>query len=93
MVTTRSAPLDSKNGEISLDLRKPAGQKHPCFNYQSRRGIERLGAKMDGVLRSHQIADNGTLRDTCVYSIIASEWPTVKAHLTWQMERPRPELG
>jgi hypothetical protein len=38
-------------------------------------------------------ADNGTLRDTCVYSIIASEWPTVKAHLTWQMERPRqPEI-
>jgi len=64
------------------------------FNQQSRRGIERLGAKLDGVLRSHQIADNGTLRDTCVYSIIASEWPTVKAHLTWQMERPRPpDLG
>jgi N-acetyltransferase len=64
------------------------------FNYQSRRGIERLGAKLDGILRNHQIADNGTLRDTCVYSILASEWPTVKAHLTWQMERPRPpELG
>jgi len=60
------------------------------FNDQSRRGIERLGAKLDGILRNHQIADNGTLRDTCVYSIIASEWPTVKAHLTWQMERPRP---
>jgi N-acetyltransferase len=59
------------------------------FNYQSRRGIERLGAKLDGVLRSHQIASNGTLRDTCVYSIVASEWPTVKAHLTWQMEKPR----
>jgi RimJ/RimL family protein N-acetyltransferase len=64
------------------------------FNQQSRRGIERLGAKLDGILRSHQVAENGTLRDTCVYSIIASEWPTVKAHLTWQMERPRPlELG
>src|SRR5712675_2993585 len=60
------------------------------FNHQSRRGIERLGAKLDGILRNHQIADNGTLRDTCVYSIIASEWPTVRAHLTWQMERPRP---
>jgi N-acetyltransferase len=59
------------------------------LNDQSRRGIERLGAKLDGVLRSHQIASNGTLRDTCVYSIIASEWPTVKAHLTWQMEKPR----
>ena len=59
------------------------------FNHQSRRGIERLGAKLDGILRSHQLANNGTLRDTCVYSIIASEWPTVKAHLTWQLEKPR----
>jgi RimJ/RimL family protein N-acetyltransferase len=55
------------------------------FNHQSRRGIERLGAKLDGILRSHQIASNGTLRDTVVYSIIASEWPTVKAHLTYQL--------
>jgi len=55
------------------------------FNHQSRRGIERLGAKQDGVLRSHQIAPNGTLRDTVVYSIIASEWPTVKVHLEYQL--------
>jgi RimJ/RimL family protein N-acetyltransferase len=55
------------------------------FNHASRRGIERLGAKLDGILRSHQIAPNGTLRDTVVYSIIASEWPTVKAHLTYQL--------
>lgn len=55
------------------------------FNHQSRRGIERLGAKLDGVLRSHQIATNGTLRDTVVYSIIAAEWPTVKSHLTYQL--------
>jgi RimJ/RimL family protein N-acetyltransferase len=55
------------------------------FNHQSRRGIERLGAKQDGVLRSHQIGPNGTLRDTVVYSIIASEWPTVKAHLAYQL--------
>ena len=48
---------------------------------QSRRGIERLGAKLDGILRSHQLAPDGTLRDTCVYSIIASEWPTVQSHL------------
>ena len=59
------------------------------FNQQSRRGIERLGAKLDGILRNHQIAGNGTLRDTCVYSIIAGEWPTVKAHLAWQLARPR----
>ena len=59
------------------------------FNHQSRQGIERLGAKLDGILRSHQLALNGTLRDTCVYSIIAAEWPTVKAHLNWQMTKPR----
>jgi len=60
------------------------------FNHQSRRGIERLGAKQDGILRSHQIAPNGTLRDTVVYSIIAAEWPTVKAHLNYQLnDRPR----
>ena len=52
------------------------------FNQQSRRAIERLGAKLDGVLRSHQRYANGALRDTCVYSIIASEWSAVKAHLT-----------
>jgi N-acetyltransferase len=59
------------------------------FNHTSRRGIERLGAKLDGILRSHQVGPNGILRDTCVYSIIASEWPTVKQHLTWQLTRPR----
>jgi len=51
------------------------------FNHQSRKAIERLGAKLDGILRNHQRARNGTLRDTCVYSITEAEWPTVKAHL------------
>ena len=59
------------------------------FNQQSRRGIERLGAKLDGILRSHQRGADGSLRDTCVYSIIAAEWPTVKAHLGFQLARPR----
>jgi RimJ/RimL family protein N-acetyltransferase len=60
------------------------------FNQQSRRGIERLGAKQDGILRNHAIAANGTLRDTVVYSIIAGEWPTVKVHLTYQLnDKPR----
>jgi N-acetyltransferase len=59
------------------------------FNQQSRRAIERLGAKLDGVLRNHSRAKDGTLRDTCVYSIIASEWPTVRSHLTYQLERER----
>lgn len=56
------------------------------FNHASRRGIERLGAKQDGILRNLQVSSNGTLRDTVVYSIIASEWPTVKTHLTFQLE-------
>ena len=59
------------------------------FNQQSRRAIERLGAKLDGNLRNHQRASNGTLRDTAVYSITAAEWPTVKAHLRWQLDKPR----
>ena len=59
------------------------------FNQQSRRAIERLGAKLDGILRNHQRASNGTLRDTCVYSITMAEWPTVKAHLDWQLAKPR----
>jgi len=56
------------------------------FNHQSRRAIERLGAKLDGILRNHQRAPNGTLRDTCVYSITEAEWPTVKAHLKYKLE-------
>lgn len=59
------------------------------INHQSRRAIERLGAKLDGILRQHMIMPNGSLRDTCVYSIISPEWPTTKAHLEWQMEKPR----
>jgi RimJ/RimL family protein N-acetyltransferase len=60
------------------------------FNNQSRRAIERLGAKQDGILRSHQVAPNGALRDTVVFSIIAAEWPTVKAHLNFQLnDKPR----
>lgn len=60
------------------------------FNFQSRAAIARLGAKQDGVLRNHQAAPNGTLRDTVVFSIIQSEWPTVQAHLRYQLDKPRP---
>ncbi len=59
------------------------------FNQQSRRGIERLGAKLDGILRAHQRTADGSLRDTCVYSITAAEWPTVKTHLAYQLGKPR----
>jgi RimJ/RimL family protein N-acetyltransferase len=57
------------------------------FNLQSRRAIERLGAKCDGILRHHTYHRNGTLRDTVVYSIIAAEWPGVRANLTGRLSR------
>lgn len=57
------------------------------MNHQSRRAIERLGAKLDGVLRQHMRMPNGTLRDTCVYSIIALEWPAVRAGLEAKLGR------
>jgi RimJ/RimL family protein N-acetyltransferase len=59
------------------------------FNQPSRRAIERLGARLDGILRNHQRAANGTLRDTCVYSITQAEWPTVRTHLRWQLDKRR----
>ncbi|WP_122075769.1 GNAT family N-acetyltransferase [Pseudophaeobacter sp. EL27] len=57
------------------------------INHQSRRAIERLGARLDGILRAHMRMANGTIRDTAVYSIIAAEWPTVRAHLQHLMTR------
>jgi N-acetyltransferase len=86
------------NTEAKLLLLGHAFEKLGCIavefrthfmNHQSRRAIERLGAKLDGILRNHQIAANGTLRDTCVYSVIASEWPAVKGHLEWLLAKPR----
>jgi len=55
------------------------------FNHASRRAIERLGAKQDGILRSHQHYADGSLRDTVVFSIIATEWPAVKRHLQFKL--------
>lgn len=59
------------------------------MNVQSRKAIERMGAKLDGVLRSHMIMNDGSIRDTAAYSIIAVEWPAVKANLRWQLDKPR----
>jgi RimJ/RimL family protein N-acetyltransferase len=58
------------------------------FNLASRRAIERLGAKLDGILRSHIYHPDGTLRDSCCYSIIASEWPAVRANLLARLSKP-----
>jgi N-acetyltransferase len=86
------------NTECKLMLLRHAFENLDCiavefrthfFNHQSRRAIERLGAKQDGILRSHQVAPNGSLRDTVVFSIIASEWPAVRAHLNYQLGKTR----
>jgi RimJ/RimL family protein N-acetyltransferase len=59
------------------------------FNHASRAAIARLGAKQDGVLRNHQISPDGLYRDTVVFSILESEWPAVRCHLRYLLERPR----
>jgi RimJ/RimL family protein N-acetyltransferase len=96
---SKSAQRTGINTEAKLLLLKHAFEKLDCiavefrthwFNFESRAAIARIGAKQDGVLRNHQLAPNGTLRDTVVFSIIASEWPTVKAHLRWMLTQPRP---
>jgi RimJ/RimL family protein N-acetyltransferase len=94
----RSVQRTPLNTECKLMLLRHAFEGLDCiavefrthfFNQQSRRAIERLGAKQDGILRNHQVAPNGSLRDTVVFSIIAGEWPAVRAHLTYQLERGR----
>ena len=59
------------------------------FNHASRAAILRLGAKQDGVLRNHQLLQDGSRRDTVVFSIIDGEWPAVKRHLQHQLSHPR----
>ncbi len=58
-------------------------------NLASQRAIERLGARKDGVLRHHALRRDGTVRDTVMYSLSAAEWPGVRAHLEYQLARPR----
>jgi RimJ/RimL family protein N-acetyltransferase len=62
-------------GCIAVDLR--THEK----NAQSRAAIERLGAKLDGILRNHRIMPDGSLRNTASYSIVDTEWPEVKTRL------------
>lgn len=70
-------------GCIAVEFRTHA------MNHQSRRATERLGAKLDGILRNHMVMANGTLRDSAVYSILPTEWPAVRANLEWQLQKPR----
>jgi RimJ/RimL family protein N-acetyltransferase len=96
--TRRSAQRSALNTECKLMLLTRAFEALDCIavefrthrlNTQSRRAIERLGAQLDGILRAHQRLADGSLRDTAVYSITAAEWPAVRQHLRWQLERPR----
>ncbi len=68
---------------------KLVGWRTDNYNFASQRAIERLGAKKDGVLRHHALRRDGTVRDTVMYSLTAGEWPEVKAHLEYQLAKPR----
>ena len=63
------------------------GLRTDNFNFASQRAIEALGAKKDGVIRHHHPRRDGTVRDTVIYSILASEWPDVKRHLELRLAR------
>jgi N-acetyltransferase len=94
----RSVQRTAINTECKLLMLQHAFEQLGCiavefrthfFNQQSRRALERLGAKLDGILRNHRRLADGSLRDTCVYSIIASEWPATRQHLHFQLARAR----
>ena len=68
---------------------KLVGWRTDNYNFASQRAIERLGARKDGVLRHHALRRDGTVRDTVMYSLTAGEWPEVRAHLEYQLARPR----
>lgn len=70
---------------------KLVGWRTDNYNFASQRAIERLGARKDGVLRHHALRRDGTVRDTVMYSLAAGEWPEVKAHLQYQLTKPRGE--
>ena len=94
----RSVQRTALNTECKLLLLRYAFEALECiavefrtsfFNQPSRKAIERIGAKLDGVLRSQMRMPNGTLRDTCVYSILPSEWPAVRANLDFMLSEMR----
>ena len=94
----RSAQRTGTNAESKLLLLSHAFETLDCiavefrthwFNHASRAAIARLGAKQDGVLRNHAVTDDGIKRDTVVFSVIDSEWPTVRHHLRFQLDKSR----
>jgi N-acetyltransferase len=65
------------------------GWRTDNFNFASQKAIEHLGAQKDGVIRGHALRRDGTIRDTVMYSMRAGEWPEAKAHLLYQLDKPR----
>jgi RimJ/RimL family protein N-acetyltransferase len=66
------------------------GLRTDNFNFRSQRAIEALGAKKDGVIRHHAARRDGSVRDTVMFSILATEWPDVRKHLELRLARHRP---
>ncbi|HKU13033.1 MAG TPA: GNAT family protein, partial [Steroidobacteraceae bacterium] len=66
---------------------KVVGLRTDNFNFRSQRAIEALGAKKDGVIRHHWARRDGTVRDSVLYSILATEWPDVRRHLEMRLAR------
>ncbi|WP_420475838.1 GNAT family N-acetyltransferase [Noviherbaspirillum sp. ST9] len=92
----KSVQRTAVNTEAKLMLLTHAFEELRCIavefrthwmNQQSRAAIARLGAKQDGILRNHQRMPDGSFRDTVVFSIIESEWPTIKRHLQFKLGR------
>jgi RimJ/RimL family protein N-acetyltransferase len=69
------------------------GLRTDNFNFASQRAIEALGARKDGVIRHHQARRDGTVRDSVMYSILASEWPDVRRHLELRLARHGERTG
>lgn len=69
---------------------RTVGWRTDNYNFASQRAIKRLGARKDGVIRGHAMRRDGTIRDTVMYSLTAGEWPEVKAHLLYLLDKPRP---
>jgi N-acetyltransferase len=66
---------------------KVVGFRTDNFNFGSQRAISAIGAHKDGVIRHHQARRDGTVRDSVMYSVLATEWPDVKRHLTARVTR------
>jgi len=64
------------------------GWRTDILNLASQRAIERLGAHKDGVLRCHALRRDGSIRDTVMYSLLAAEWPAVRARLQARLQQP-----